>query len=166
MAQNPSRAASCYICRKGFAQHQSFYEFPEGRVHSTVECKDAYYEQTSEKCLSCRKALLPGSSLYDTEEGKLHAGECYEKFCRARAPKCCECKSPLLGSFYRVKARNDDVEKRVCAEGDCHSKWEERTADKCIVCGGAVQGRFYEQGAGKVHGEGDCWQRFCKGDHP
>ena len=162
MAQHPNRAASCYICRKGFEQHQSFYELPEGRVHSAAECKDAYYEQTSEKCLSCRKALLPGSSLYDTEEGKLHAGECYEKFCRARAPKCCECKSPLLGSFYRVKAPNDDVEKRVCAEGDCHSTWQERTADKCIVCGGAVLGRFYEQEAGKVHGEGECWQRFCK----
>jgi hypothetical protein len=163
MAHHPSRAASCYVCRGGFEPHQSFYEFPEGRVHSAPACKEAYYEETSAKCLVCRKALLPGTSLYTIEEGQVHAGECYDKFSNDRAPKCCECKSPLLGAFYRVKASDDGVEQRVCAEGDCHSKWQERTADKCLVCGAPVLGGFYDHEEGKVHSDGDCWQKFCEG---
>jgi hypothetical protein len=163
MAHHPNRAATCYVCRDGFEPHHPFYEFPEGRVHSAATCKEAYYEEIGEKCLTCSKGILPGTSLYNTEEGQVHAGACYDKFCRARAPKCCECRLPLLGAFYRVKAGDDETEQRVCAEGDCHSKWQERTADKCVVCGGAVLGGFYDHEAGKVHGDGDCWQKLCEG---
>ena len=120
MAHLPNRAATCYICRQGFEEHHSFYEFPEGRVHSTATCKEAYYEKTSEKCLSCGKGLLPGTSHYHTEEGKVHAGECYDKFCRGRAPKCCVCKSPLLARSH-VYLHATGGGEAVCAEGECHS---------------------------------------------
>jgi hypothetical protein len=175
MAPFPNRSAVCYICKEEFGVGVPYFEFPEGRVHAEtspkgMECKQTYYEQTSEKCLSCGKGVLPGSRHYTVEDGKqVHEGDCYEKYQVSTAPKCCMCSAPLLGSYYPVG--DDDgsetpQKKKVCAEGpgDCLNKWKESVADKCHVCGKAVLGGYYqpeEEGIGlKVHSEGDCWQRY------
>ena len=56
MAHVPHRSSICYVCKSEFEIGKPFFEFPEGRVHAAEACKDAYYEETSEKCLICKKA--------------------------------------------------------------------------------------------------------------
>ncbi|KAJ1618259.1 hypothetical protein T492DRAFT_1093835 [Pavlovales sp. CCMP2436] len=69
-------ADKCYVCAKPLSG--SFYDLPEGKVHSDGDCYDRHMEAQAPKCISCGKAVT--GQFYELPEGLVHAeGDCYDK---------------------------------------------------------------------------------------